>query len=137
HRQPKLEAGAAADRALDADLAAQRVGELAADVEAEPGPAALAGPESGILLEDRLLQLRRDPGAGVRDLQDRPPAAPGARGPSQNRDSPAGGRILDRVREQVAQDLTDPVGIAPDQREPARDPDLESEPGLFGRRMVL
>ena len=69
-----------AGRAAQLDLAAEQVGQLAADREAEAGAAVLAaGAGVGLLegLEDDLLLLERDADAGVGDLEGDHRRAPG------------------------------------------------------------
>ena len=71
-RQVERERAAPARRAAQLDLAAEQVGKLAADRQAEAGAAVLAaGAGIGLLegLEDDLLLLGRDADAGVRDLE--------------------------------------------------------------------
>ena len=71
-RQVERERAALARRAAQLDLAAEQVGKLAADRQAQAGAAVLAaGAGVGLLegLEDDLLLLGRDADAGVRDLE--------------------------------------------------------------------
>ena len=78
-RQVEREGAALAGRAAQLDLAAEQVGELAADGEAQAGAAVLAAGAGVRLLErleDDLLLLGRDADAGVGDLEGDDRAAP-------------------------------------------------------------
>ena len=126
-RQIEREGAAAAGGAAQVDLAAQEVGELAADGEAEAGAAvAAAGAGIGLLegLEDDLLLFGGNADAGVADLEARPPTAPdegsGDRGSSRPRYAstreatpPLFGE-LEGVGEQVLEDLLQALGVGDD-----------------------
>ena len=97
----------------DLERAAVRLGDRAGDVEAEPrsrlGCGASNAPE---LLEDEPLVLGGDPAAGVDDLDHGMPVD----GRRPDLDGSSFGRVLDRVVDQVGENLTQPGGVAEDDR---------------------
>src|SRR5262249_46922936 len=120
-RQVERERRAAPERRAHVDLAAEQARDLAADREAEAGPAVLpAGGAVGLLerFEDQLLLGRRDADAGVDDGER--DHAPGAlqhrvlevdrlrREPEAQLDVPIAGE-LERVREEVLEHLLQPL----------------------------
>jgi hypothetical protein len=141
-RQVQGEGAADAGRADEPDLAAEQPRQLAADREAEAGAAVLArGRAVGLLerLEDDLLLVGRDADAGVRDRERdhlarvlqlgvvERPAAVGRR--DRERDA-AVVRELERVRQQVLDDLLQPLDVG-DQRLRQRLLDLDPEVELL------
>lgn len=140
-RQPNRERAAAAGRALERDLATEKPGKPAADGEAKARAPPLARLETGELAEDLLVLVLRDARAGVRDVHADPAAgrrcaffALGHPHP----DPSALGRVLDRVRDEVAEDLTDPVRIGFYHRERAGQIRVEGEPlRLRGTAVLL
>ena len=112
-RDPEAEGAAEAGDALDRDLAAHQLDELAGDREAEPGAAALARHrrlDLGEALEQEALRLLRDADAGIAD-RDLEPAA-GARQVAERDVDGAGLGELDRVADQVHQHLPQPRRVA-------------------------
>src|SRR5690606_25543965 len=120
------EGAARAGLALQLQLAAEELRELAADREPEPGAAVLAGrARVGLLkrLEYDLLLVERDADAGVDDLErdhalraveDRVPRRPAVpRRAHAEPDAPFG-RELERVRQQVLHDLEQPLRVGID-----------------------
>src|ERR1051326_58169 len=92
------EAGSLSQRALEVDAAAVSLDHVADDRQPEPGGARLApGGQLGEALEDLLLLLGRDPGAGVGD-RDRDRAVVRRHADAH---APAGRRVADRVGDQV------------------------------------
>src|SRR5690606_29942528 len=131
---------ASAGRAVDRDVAVQHTRDPAAHGEAEAGAAALAGFEASELAEQQALLLLRDPGARVDDVDGDPLARPRRR-PAlallhAHRDRPRL-RVLQRVREQVAQHLTDASGVALDGGQLAGQLRAQREPFRLGLRAVL
>src|SRR5690606_19836640 len=116
--EPDGEGGAAADLALDGDVAAERAGEGAADGEPDARATALPRLAAPELLEDRPLLLPGDARAVVRDGDGDPApfrrCRPALARLDANDDPPVLGRVLDRVGEQVAEDLADPPLVALD-----------------------
>ena len=125
-RQVEREGAAEAGRAAQGQLAAQQLGQLAADGEAEARAAVLAaGAGVGLLegLEHDLLLLDRDADAGVGDLEGHHRArlverhvvgAPAGLGRHDAQAHAALGGELQRVAEQVLQDLLQALGIGDD-----------------------
>ena len=121
--QVQRERAALARRALEADLAAEQARELAADREAETGAAVLAaGAAVGLLerLEDELLLLRARCRCRCPRPRTRRPASPlrarGDRRPARRRQLDLHRHAtllgeLERVREQVLQDLLQALRI--------------------------
>ena len=102
--------------AVDAEVAAEQAGDLAADREAEAGAAVLAARRAVRLLErleDQALLVLRDADAGIGDRERDDVGAPSA--VIAQLDAAALGE-LDRVRQQVAQHLTQPHVVGVDRR---------------------
>ncbi len=116
-RDPEPRAGAV--HVVDADGAAHRLGQAAADGQPE-AHAAVPPRRRGVALDERLEQLRRRPGpdadAGVLEL-DAHAAARRDRGAHQHA-ARVGER--DRVRQQLADDEAHARGVADDQRRQRR-----------------
>ena len=116
-RQVEREGAALVGRAHDLDRAAEQTRDLAADGEPEPGAAVLAaGRAVGLLegLEDELLLLERDADARVlhREARAMPsPVSARRRLDGERRRLPLAVN-LKRVRQQVLQDLLQPVDVA-------------------------
>ena len=135
HRDARPEGRALAKTALHADPPAHRRDQTLGDREAEPGAAEAAG--------DRLVGLGEgredsgepvlrdaDPGIGHGDAQDGPGRSFLHFHPHQD---VAGGRELERVRDEVAEHLTEPDGIAEDgARHAGIDQSREVEPRRAG-----
>src|SRR4051812_32685035 len=122
HRQADREGAPLPRSALEADVAAEELGELADDREAEAGPLVFAGQDAVLLagaaglaelLEDLLAVLLGDTDPRVLDLEhDVTPLDAGAEGDP----APFGGE-LHRVREQVVDDLPQLARVLPEQRD--------------------
>src|SRR5260370_36851279 len=110
-RDREMERRAVTDGAFHPDLASVHLHDLLNDREAEASPgyrlrgAAAHSPEA---LEDVADLVRRDAETGVRDADQRVTALDAA----GQRDRAAFGRVLDRVVDQVAHDLDQPVADA-------------------------
>jgi hypothetical protein len=144
-RQEQRERAAAAERRADVDLAAQEPCDLTRDRQSEPGAAVLAGGRPVRLLErleDRAELVVRNADAGVGDGEgDHALGRPKrlrvesrlfGRGP-ERQDDAAGVGELERVREQVLEDLLEPLVVGDDRhRKLGVDLDLEIEPVLLG-----
>src|SRR5690606_25924021 len=131
-RQTQDERAAAAELALEGDVAAEQPGELETHAEAEAGAALGAGHPLLELLEgveDALAVLQRDPGARVRDAE-LDGLAPVAQ--PQVDSASLGG--LDGVRGEIEEDLADlaAVGVHDDGR--VRQLELEAETFAAGER---
>src|SRR6185503_4014958 len=124
-------AGAASGLRFELDTAAERVGELPRDREAEPRALAVARPEG---TKDALLLLERDPRAAVADAEGET-AVLGVEG---ERDLAAVGGPLERVHEQVGDNLEHAVAVRRDHRRLAHVlPVADFAPlGLLGERLV-
>src|SRR6266852_3066650 len=115
-RDGEVERRTVTDSALDPDLAAMHLDDLLNDREAQAGPgyrlggAAADPPEA---FEDMLDLVRRDAQPGVGDADERKTAV----GAGRQRHRPAIGRVLDRIVDEVAQDLDETVAISVDDRE--------------------
>src|SRR5205809_6776 len=117
-RQLEREPAPDADRAVEVDAPAVRLDDVAHDGEAETGRAdvaALAGLDEAV--EDAFLLIGRDPAAGVADRDDDGPVR--RRGLDAHR--AAGGRVAERVREQVGERPGELRGIARDREAPGGD----------------
>ena len=119
------ERAALAGLAFQMDVAAQELGELSNDREAQPGPVILAGQhvvglagELGLaeFLEDRFPVFLGDSDPRVLDLDHHEPAL----GPGTQGDAPSLGRELDRVGEQVVEDLPQLARVLPQAAESPR-----------------
>src|SRR5690606_34966526 len=124
----------------DRDVAVQRAGDPPAHGEADAGAAARAGLQAGELLEHELLLLLGDAGPGVGDVDGDPPARPRRRAALALLDAhrdPARLRVLHRVREQVAEHLTDACGVALDDGQFVRQLRVQRETLPFCLRAVL
>src|SRR5579864_9063878 len=112
-RDREVERGAVTDGAFDPDLASVHLHDLLNDREAEASPryrlrgAAAYAPEA---LEDVADLLRRDAEPGVGDADQGVPALDTA----GQRDRAPFGRVLDRVVDEVADDLDQTVAVARD-----------------------
>src|SRR5690606_22957187 len=119
-------------------VAAESACDLAADREAEPLAAGVALLQAGELLEDVLPLVRRDSRPGILHVHGVPDARPwrsGARSlGGADRDAPALRRVLDRVREQVAQDLPHAGGVRVRGRLWPGDLHVERNPPALGLR---
>ena len=108
----------------------QQPGKLLDDIQADAGTAAGAVVRSIDLiefLEDVAEMLRRDPDAGIPDLDpQRLATAPGAK------QDPAGTGVPDRVGQQVAENPFQQAGIATDRRVTRHDPKFQSFGGGQG-----
>ena len=125
-RQVERERAALARRAVQLDLAAEQIGKLAADRQAEAGAAILAaGAGVGLLerLEDDLLLLGGNADAGIGDLegddggglaQDRMIGGPAACGPGDAQPHAAVLGELEGVGEQVLEHLLQALGVGDD-----------------------
>ena len=116
--------------ALQVDVAAEQLGQLADDRQAQPGPLMLAGQDvvalaGGLrlaeLLEDRLPILLGDADPGILDLDDHEPAL----GAGPEGDAAPLGRELDGVGEQVVEDLPQLARVLAHQRDRLVDPVLQ------------
>src|SRR6266849_3483700 len=109
-RDGEVERRTVTDSALDPDLAAMHLDDLLNDREAQAGPgyrlggAAADPPEA---FEDMLDLVRRDAQPGVGDADERKTAV----GAGRQRHRPAIGRVLDRIVDEVAQDLDETVAV--------------------------
>src|SRR4051812_31184460 len=83
--------------AIDADVAAVRMDDLARDEQPEAGSAGRSARDGDVLVEDRLPVVRRDARAVIVDLE----AEDVALGQAADRDGPAGGAVADRVADEV------------------------------------
>ena len=139
-REIERERASLAGRARETDLAPEEPGDLAADRETEPGPSVLAARRAVRLLEgfeDDLLLLSWDTDARVGDRErdhrsgavqglDRGAPAAGRRVDAER--DPASLRELERVREQVLDDLLEPLRVGEDRpRDSGTDLDREIE----------
>src|SRR5579872_2266363 len=103
-RQADAEGRAAADAALDVDLAAMGLGDVLDDGEAEAGPPLLAGAplvDPVEALEDARDRLRGDADAGVAHLEHRLAATAAGITPHADGDPAVRTVVLDGVVEQV------------------------------------
>src|SRR5690606_6198265 len=114
-REPQRERRASGDAALDGEVAAEGASDPATDREPEADATRRVRTAPRELFEDQPLLIRRDPGAGVRDIDRDPLAGPERR--LADRDAhdhaPAFG-VLHRVRDEVAEDLPDAARVARD-----------------------
>src|SRR5712691_5154598 len=118
--------------ALEADAAAVRFDDLAADCEPEACAADLARVrrvDAKELVEHVALLLGRDTEPGIPDGD----AGEAAVRLGRELYAPALGRVLDRVREEVADDLGDPVAFSEDDQRLPREDRNELVHGALGR----
>src|SRR5215469_3926256 len=120
--QPERERRAFADGARDGQLPPHEPGQMAANREPEPGAwRALAQAGTGLneRIEDALELIRCDPAARVRNLYICPLAdalcyrtwrRPGLRDCATHRNATSPACELDGIREEVDEDLLDPLG---------------------------
>src|SRR6201999_4278377 len=105
--QRKADAGAGI-RVFEPDAAAVGLDDRAGDRQAEAGAVAVAGRVAAVEgLEDALALARRDALAGVGDL-DLHPTRPALR---PHRDAAVGGRVADRVLDQVGEAALPVLGV--------------------------
>src|SRR6266511_6440454 len=96
---------------VEADPAAVRLDDFPAESKPQPGAADLAGVgrvDAVELREQHSLLVNRNPQACVGD-RDTDSSAPRL---CNDRDRPAGRRVLDRVRDEVGDDLCDPASLS-------------------------
>jgi hypothetical protein len=131
--QPQGEGAALVHGALDADLAAQRAGQLAADRQAQPGAAVgAAGGAIGLLegLEDDRQLVLGDADAGIDDAEGHDVLA----GPLDAQRHPALRGELERVGQQVAQDLLEALLVSDDgRRHVVQNERIQIEPAAIGK----
>src|SRR5690606_18884479 len=140
-REPEGEGRAVADAAVGDEVGAQELRDTVADGEPDAGAAAVERVQADELPEDLLLPGGGDAGPGVGHGDADPVAAvqgagAGASGHAHG-DAAAWRRVLDRVRDQVAEDLTDPGPVAPDRGDRAADLEFERDVPGAGLRAVL
>ena len=129
---------AGAERAVDLDVAAHQLAQPLDDHQAEPG-AAVAARHRAVGLGERAEQprhhRRRDADPGVGDGQAQAPAVAVVAEVSQRDDDVAALGELDRVADQVGQDLPQAAGVAVAAGvEPGRDVAHQLEPATVGRQ---
>ena len=114
-RNGEEERAAAADLAFDLKLSLHQGDELGGNRQAQPGPAEHPGGgrvRLGEGLENKALLLRRDPDAGVLDLDAEPDLFVGPPGHVDGNDDFTLVRELDGVAQEVGQDLPEPARVA-------------------------
>src|SRR5437870_581745 len=116
-RQLEREPAPDADRAVEVDAPAVRLDDVAHDRQSEPRRPADALVALDEAVEDAFLLIGRDPAAGVADRDDDGPVR--RRGLDAHR--AAGGRVAERVREQVGERPGELRGIACDREAPGGD----------------
>ncbi len=133
------EVGALAGRAVDADAAAHQPKQAPADGEPEPGAAELArGGAVGLgeVLEDALLRLGRDAGAGVLHADLHRGAGVGFLTQRDAHQHLAAGGELDGVAEQVGHHLAQAEGVAAQRERRLRRHELHQQVQTLGLRRL-
>ena len=131
-RQDREEHAASAQRALDADPSSLLLDDSLRRGKADPARRGVFARVAGLLVVDAIEILGGDADARVLDFH---PELGCALREEAQRDAPARPAMPDRVRDEVVEDLAQPVAIGDDVRERRVDVDVHANPAL-GRRVA-